>query len=107
MVAERYGRKSKSGVSPRQINCWTSDYVTCSLCQEADVAFDVYRTSCQRMEVDSFHAQGQQVAGEEVKALLEYVQKMPEGPQKAHFMKRVSAIMWIYRISSCLWLSQV
>lgn len=59
------------------------------------------------MEVDSFHAQGQQVAGEEVKALLEYVQKMPEGPQKAHFMKRVSAIMWIYRISSCLWLSQV
>ncbi|KAL5471588.1 hypothetical protein EMCRGX_G029716 [Ephydatia muelleri] len=71
VVAERYGRKSKSG--------------------EADVAFDVYRTSCQRMEVDSFHAQGQQVAGEEVKALLEYVQKMPEGPQKAHFMKRFEA----------------
>lgn len=47
------------------------------------------------MEVDSFHAQGQQMAGDEVNALFEYVQKMPEGPQKAHFMKRVSRIVWM------------
>ena len=62
--------------------------------QEADVPFDVYRTSCQRMEVDNFHEQGQQRAGAEVAALYEYVQKMPEGPQKAHFMKRVSGTVW-------------
>ena len=66
-------------------------YDSCTL-QEADVPFDVYRTSCQRMEVERFHTEGQQRAGDEVGALYEYVQKMPEGPQKAHFMKRVSGI---------------
>lgn len=68
VVAERYCKKTRSG--------------------EADIPFDMYRTSCQRMDVGSFHEEGMQNADAEVKALRAYVEKMPDGPQKAHFMKR-------------------
>ena len=50
---------------------------------------EMYSTFCQRTAVDDFHAEGQQRALAEIASLLEVVQKMPDGPQKTHFMKRV------------------
>ena len=53
---------------------------------------DIYSTSCERRHCsdDEFHRAGQERALEEVAALYELIHKMPDGPQKAHFLKRVS-----------------
>lgn len=58
---------------------------------EEDVALDVYSTCCKRECVETFHDTGKETAMDEVAKLYELVKNMPEGPQKAHFMKRVSA----------------
>ena len=51
---------------------------------------DIYSTSCQRMSTsEDFHTAGKEMAVAELAQLYEYVQKMPDGPKKAHFMKRV------------------
>ena len=62
--------------------------------QEEDVPVEMYSTCCQRAaDPDDFHASGQARALAEVASLFEMVQKMPDGPQKTHFMKRVSCGM--------------
>lgn len=57
---------------------------------EEDVVIDVYASSCKRERVETFHESGKERAMDEVAKLYEMVKNMPEGPQKAHFMKRVS-----------------
>ena len=53
---------------------------------------DMYSTSCERRQCsdEEFHRAGQERALEEVAALYELIHKMPDGPKKAHFLKRVS-----------------
>lgn len=54
---------------------------------------DIYSTSCERKQCsdDEFHKAGQERALEEVAALYELIHKMPDGPKKAHFLKRVGS----------------
>lgn len=54
------------------------------------VAIDIYSTACQRTDSETFHQTGQENASAEVDALFEIVKNMPDGPQKTHFLKRVS-----------------
>jgi len=60
--------------------------------QQEDVALDMCTTYCKRVCPDNFHAAGKEKALAEISSLYEYVQKMPDGPQKTHFLKRVSII---------------
>ncbi len=57
--------------------------------EKESVPIDVYSTSCKRECVETFHEAGKERAVDEVAQLYELVKNMPEGPQKAHFMKRV------------------
>ncbi len=57
--------------------------------QDEDIPLEMYSTSCKRVSPEDFHTQGKEQALAEVAALYEFVQKMPEGPQKSHFLKRV------------------
>ena len=58
--------------------------------QETDIPLELYTTSCKRACPEEFHSAGKERALAEVASLYEYVQKMPDGPQKTHFLKRVS-----------------
>ena len=58
--------------------------------EEEDVAIDLYTSSCKRECVETFHETGKERAMDEVAKLYEMVKNMPDGPQKVHFMKRVS-----------------
>ena len=58
--------------------------------EEEDVAIDLYSSSCKRECLETFHEDGKGRAMDEVAKLYELVKNMPDGPQKAHFMKRVS-----------------
>ena len=60
----------------------------------------LYTTYCSRVSEEEFHSVGQDRALAEVAALLETVQKMPDGPQKTHFLKMVSRYMY-YRVLVC------
>jgi len=72
--------------------------------QNEDIPLDMCTTHCKQICPDDFHAAGKERALAEISSLYEYVQKMPDGPQKAHFLKRVSisqSSLWVY----CLFLS--
>ncbi len=58
--------------------------------EEEELVIDVYSTSCKRQCVDNFHDAGKERAMDEVAKLFALVKNMPDGPQKAHFMKKVS-----------------
>ena len=61
-----------------------------SLYMQEDIPVDIYTSSCHRMKSgEDFHTAGKDMAAAELAQLYEIVQKMPEGPQKTHFMKRV------------------
>lgn len=84
VIAERYciKKKKECTVSASSESLDSTDSVN-------SIAIDVYSTSCQREAVDSFHQNGQDNATAELASLYEVVQKMPDGPQKSHFLKRV------------------
>ena len=54
-----------------------------------DVAMDMYTTCCKRECLEEFHKAGQERASAEVAQLMEFIQNMPDGTQKTHFLKRV------------------
>lgn len=94
MVAERYCRKRSKKSHPKMSSTITTHS---SMIQEeegegeeGDVPLDLYATSCKRECVETFHDTGKEKAMDEVAKLYELVRNMPDGPQKAHFMKRVS-----------------
>ena len=67
--------------------------------QNEDIPLDMCTTHCKQICPDDFHAAGKERALAEISSLYEYVQKMPDGPQKAHFLKRVSIpqnSLWAY-----------
>lgn len=67
--------------------------------QNEDIPLDMCTTHCKQICPDDFHAAGKERALAEISSLYEYVQKMPDGPQKAHFLKRVSipqSSLWAY-----------
>ena len=96
MVAERYccrkrSRRNQSKISSGKEESFDElDGEEEEEEEEEDVALDLYSTSCKRECVETFHDQGKERAMDEVAKLYELVKNMPEGPQKAHFMKRVS-----------------
>lgn len=61
--------------------------------EEEDLPIDLYSTSCKRECVETFHESGKERAMDEVAKLYELVMSMPDGPQKTHFMKRVSLVI--------------
>lgn len=63
--------------------------------EEEDVTIDIYSTCCKRECVEAFHESGKEKAMDEVAKLYELVKNMPDGPQKAHFMKRVSCFVCV------------
>ncbi len=62
------------------------------LTQDEDIPLEMYTTSCKRACPEDFHTQGKDRATAELAALYEVVRKMPDGPQKTHFLKRVGYI---------------
>ena len=81
VVADRYCRKKRciSGVKHDVSSSVVDD----------DVAMDMYSTCCKRECVEDFHKSGQDRAAAEIAQLKDFIMKMPDGPQKAHFLKRV------------------
>ena len=75
------------------------------LSQETDVPLELYTTSCKRVCPEEFHSVGKERALAEVASLYEYVQKLPDGPQKTHFLKRVSGDLklWILQCYCGRW----
>ena len=61
--------------------------------EEEEVTLDLYSTCCKRECVETFHDTGKENAMDEVAKLYELVKNMPDGPQKAHFMKRVRMVL--------------
>lgn len=96
VVAERYCRKRSRKHQTRNYpgedrqkeeeKEEVDDYVG----DEEGLAIDLYTTSCKRECLETFHETGKERAMDEVAKLYELVKNMPDGPQKAHFMKRVS-----------------
>lgn len=90
VVAERYCRKRskrkrlKMSSYNSSIGEWEEDEE-----EEEDVTLDLYSTCCKRECVEAYHETGKENAMDEVAKLYELVKDMPDGPQKAHFMKRV------------------
>lgn len=64
-------------------------------------ALDLYTTSCKRECVENYHDVGKERAMDEVAKLYEIVKNMPDGPQKTHFMKRVSLMAAYYAPCEC------
>jgi hypothetical protein len=93
VVAERYCRKRsrknrlKMSSYNSSIGEWEEDAGEEE--EEEEVVLDLYSTCCKRQCVETFHETGQENAMDEVAKLYELVKNMPDGPQKAHFMKRV------------------
>ena len=54
-----------------------------------DAPLSLASSSCQRVPVASFHSEGRDRALEEVSKLYAYVQSLPSGAQKTHFLKKV------------------
>lgn len=83
VVAERYLKRKRTR---------TSDSIDSldEIESEESVAIEIYSTACQRESSETFHQSGQEKAATEVAALYEIVRNMPDGPQKTHFLKRVS-----------------
>ena len=81
VVAERYCRKKRDILGSRHGD--TGSEV------DEDVAMDMYSTCCKRECIEDFHKAGQDRASAEVAQLKDFIMRMPDGPQKAHFLKRV------------------
>ena len=58
-----------------------------------DIVMDMYTTCCKRECIEDFHKAGQERATAEVAQLDEFIHNMPDGPQKAHFLKRVWCLL--------------
>ena len=84
-VAERYCRKKRSC----NISGGHEFKSTSSSEGDDDIVMDMYVTCCKRESVEDFHKEGQERAVAEVAQLINFIQSMPDGPQKVHFMKRV------------------
>ena len=84
-MAEKYCKKIKS----RRAILGSTDSLDTVDSGVETIAIDMYTTSCQRESVDTFHQNGQDKAVAELASLYEVVQKMPDGPQKTHFLKKV------------------
>ena len=84
VVAERYLRRKRTHAADSVESLDTVDSA------DDGVAIDIYSTACKRESSTTFHQTGQDSAATEVAALYEIVQNMPDGPQKTHFLKRVS-----------------
>lgn len=93
MVAERYCKKKRLRNANKSTSSGSLDLDTEEEEMAKDVVLDVYSTSCKRQCVETFHEDGKERAMDEVAKLYELVKNMPDGPQKAHFMKRVSRLM--------------
>ena len=61
-----------------------------------DDVIDMYITCCKRECIEDFHKEGQERAVAEVAQLMKFIHNMPDGPQKAHFMKRVQELYVCY-----------
>lgn len=55
---------------------------------DMDSSLFMVNTYCQQMSTDSYHTSGHRQALEEVEKLYSYVQSLPDGPQKAQFLKK-------------------
>ncbi len=86
MVAERYLKRKRTRTTESVDSLDTID-------EDQSVAIDIYSTACQREDSEAFHQTGQDNASAEVDALYEIVRNMPDGPQKTHFLKRVSVCL--------------
>ena len=96
MVAERYCKKKLR----RKLKNSSSMPSIARSIDDEDLPIDLYSTSCKRQCVETFHESGQECAMEEVAKLYKIVQDMPDGPQKTHFLKRVSENRFIYKVLS-------
>ena len=106
VVAERYCRKkSRTQVGMRGQKrvvikpLFSFNSVLTYFHQNEDIPLDMCTTHCKQICPDDFHTAGKERALAEISSLYEYVQKMPDGPQKAHFLKRVSIpqnSLWAY-----------
>lgn len=92
VVAERYSKKRRciSGFN-RDIDTHTPNV------GNNDVVMDMYTTCCKRECIEDFHRAGQERATSEVAQLIEFIQNMPAGPQKTHFLKKVWKMFSIRR----------
>ena len=63
--------------------------------EEEEIVIDAYSTSCKRQCSEKYHENGKDQATDEVAKLYEIVKNMPEGPQKTHFMKKVSRYIFV------------
>lgn len=96
VVAERYCRKknrTQVGIRRAERDCkalFGFISVLTYFRQNEDIPLDMCTTYCKQVCTDDFHAAGKERALAEISSLYEYVQKMPDGPQKTHFLKRVS-----------------
>lgn len=88
-MAERYCKKRKS----RRALLGSTESLDTVDSGVDSIAIDMYTTSCQRKSADTFHQNGQDNAVAELASLYEVVQKMPDGPQKTHFLKRVRRLI--------------
>ena len=66
--------------------------VTVALIQDSSsIPVDIYSSACKKTcSMSEFHERGKDNAMAELASLYEYVQKMPDGPQKQMFLKKVS-----------------
>ena len=64
--------------------------------EDGEIVIDVYSTSCKRQCSKNYHEIGKENAMVEVADLYEIVKNMPEGHQKAYFMKKVSLYLSVY-----------
>ena len=91
VVAERYCRKrSKKHHTKKLSGVGEEERDGEGEGEEESLPIDLYTTSCKRACVETFHESGKERAMDEVAKLYEMVKNMPDGPQKNHFMKRVS-----------------
>ena len=58
-------------------------------------------TYCHQESSDNFHAAGQERATTEVAALYEAIKNMPDGPQKALFLKKVRVKYPVFGLVIC------
>ena len=63
--------------------------VTAAAPPQVDAPLGLASSCCRQMPVASFHSEGRERALEEVSKLYAYVQSLPSGAQKTHFLKKV------------------
>lgn len=80
------------------ITCTCIYMCACIYNQDTDsVPVDIYSSACKRNLSDKdYHEEGQENALVELASLYEYVKKLPDGPQKQHFLRKVSDGIYMY-----------